>query len=366
MEVYATVFCLLAAFAIVELYAHEGSLKMPLAIASIIVLTLVSGLRWETGNDWLNYYENYQFATSLKHNETEFEIGYRALAVACRSIGLDYTGFLLVSSLLANMVFVYVFARLGPVGLLSLMYYCSYFLGNMGTQRQTLAAALVALAVILVFDRRTIAAVVAVAVATMFHVSAAVGLIALVMPRRSPGLSAAMLAAGLALAGAWILRTYATTLVGLAPGGNFVLGKLLSYVVADAATVAEPVNVALASAKRIIFSAAFLFLCRSTRPSLENYILNLYLISVLLFFAFITTIPILALRSGQYFTIFENYLIYVAVINLTARYWREASAAGLILMSAMRLYWSTTGYEAQLFIPYKSVVGDRDHQRFLY
>jgi hypothetical protein len=351
VEVYFIAFCLLAALTIVELYAPDGSLKLPLAAASIVVLTLVSGLRWETGNDWLNYYENFQFATSLKHNETEFEIGYRALAVAGRSIGLDYTGFLLVSSLLANMAFVYVFARLGPVGLLSLMYYCSYFLGNMGTQRQTLAAAMVALAVIFSFDRRTFAAVAAVAAATLFHVSAAVGMVALVMPRRSPGLFAAMLAAGVALAGAWLLGTYATTLVGLAPGGNFVLGKLLSYVVADAATAAEPVNLALASAKRIVFSAAFLFLCRTERPSLENYILNLYLVSVLLFFAFIATIPILALRSGQYFTIFENYLIYVAVIRIAAKYWREASTAGLILMSAARLYWSTTGYEAQLFIP---------------
>ncbi|QYE35959.1 EpsG family protein [Polymorphobacter sp. PAMC 29334] len=349
-----------------EIYVDDPALKPSLGLACIVILTLFSGLRWETANDWGNYLEFFRFTRSVDYNPFDFEVGFRALVVACRWVGLGYTGFLLVSALISNAAFVYIFARLGPVAVLSVMYFCSYYLGYIGTQRQTLAGAFAGLALLAFFDGKRVRAVALVAVASLFHSSAVVCLLGLVVPRRSLPLrvlaAAGVVIGGLALAAGPIVSRL---LEGAGLGGP-VFGKLLSYVVKDGGLAPPIDNIFLGAIKRAMLGCLFAVACRDRFASLSNYILNLYLLSVALFFMFLAIIPLLALRIGLYFTFFENYLIYVTIVRLAQRYWREATTASLVLLSSLRLYWSITGYESALFVPYKSIFSYQDHSRFAY
>lgn len=366
MEPYVIVFSLLTALAIVELYVDDPALKPWLGLACIAILTLFSGLRWETANDWNNYLEYFRFTNSISYNPFEFEVGFRAVVAGSRWIGLSYTGFLLLTALISNAAFIYIFARLGPVAVLSVMYFCSYYLGYIGTQRQTLAGAFAGLALLAFFDRKVLIGIALVALATLFHNSAVICLIGLFVPRRSVALW--LLATGGALVGGLALAAgplVSRLLEGSVLSGP-VFGKILSYVVKDGSLAAPIDNIALGAIKRGVLAIFFAAVCRDRLASLGNYVLNLYLVSVALFFMFFTVIPILALRIGIYFTFFENYLIYTAIVRMARSHWREATVASLILVSSVRLYWSISGYETALFRPYKSIFSYQDHRRFVY
>lgn len=365
MEPYAIVFCLLASLAIVELYSGHRKNEAIIAAACVLILTVFSGIRWETGNDWANYIDHYRLTNSLEYQDSEFELGYRALVFATRSLGLDYTAFLLISALISNSAYVYVSSRLGPVAVLTLLFFSSFYLGYMGTQRQTLAGAFACLGMIAIYDRRCVAGAALIGLGTLFHVSAIVCLAALVVPRRSvsPVLLtvAGSVLALIALASGpmvqWLIEGTLTN--------GFVVGKVLSYVVKEGADVAAPANLVLAAVKRVVLGIIFVVLCRQRGESLGNYVLNLYLLSIAMFFLFVGISPILALRIGLYFTFFENFLFYTSILTLGGRYWREAVAVIGFSVSMVRLYWSVVAYEPELYLPYKTMFTYSDHRRFV-
>lgn len=80
----------------------------------VIVLTLFRGLRWETGTDWQQYYDVFQTAdwsnifSFARNSSVSMEWGYMLLNVLIKSIGGNYTLFLLLTNffvLLAYMKF---------------------------------------------------------------------------------------------------------------------------------------------------------------------------------------------------------------------------------------------------------------------
>lgn len=366
MEVYAVVFCFLAALTIVELYIPGRDVKLGIGIACVVVLTLVAGLRWETGNDWPNYLDNYRFGTSIAYNAETFEVGYRAIVVASRQLGLSYTAFLLVTALFSNSALVYVFARLGPRALLSLLYFTSYFLGLMGTQRQYLAIAVACVGLLAIYDRRRLLGITLIGFAMLFHVTAVVCLAVLAVPRRAISWPAFLAASVVAGATAYLGATLATVLLSSIIGDGFIASKLLAYTLSDTSGPETLGNIGLASLKRGVLALFFAVMCRQPGATLTNFVLNMYLLSVGLFFMFVGFIPILALRIGLYFSVFEIFLVYTAIRRIGGSYWRELFLSAGIILSAARLYWSIFSAETPLFVPYKSVLQTSDHARFLY
>lgn len=366
MEVYAVVFCFLTALTFVELYIPGRGVTIATGVACVVILTLVAGLRWETGNDWPNYLDNYQFGTSLAYNAETFEIGYRAIVVASRQMGLSYTAFLLVTALFSNVALVYVFARLGPAALLSLLYFTSYFLGLMGTQRQYLAIAVACVSLVAIYDRRRLLGIALIGFAMLFHVTAVICLAALAVPRRAiswPVILAISVVAGVT---AYLGATLATVLLSSIIGDGFITSKLLVYTLSDTSGPEALGNIGLASLKRGVLAVFFAVVCRQPGATLTNYVLNLYLLSVGLFFMFVGFIPILALRIGLYFSVFEIFLVYAVIRRIGRDHWRELFLSAGIILSAARLYWSIFSAETPLFVPYKSVLQSSDHGRFLY
>src|SRR5690606_16222774 len=75
--------------------------------------------------------------------------------------------------------------------------------------------------------------------------------------------------------------------------------------------------------KRIGLVVAFWWLCSRERPSLDNYLVNLYALSVVLFLATFKGIPLLALRGPLYFGFFEIVLTYLALQRVGGWFRRE-------------------------------------------
>jgi hypothetical protein len=71
----------------------------------VVVFTLFRGLRWETGTDWQQYYEVFLSASwenvfsFARNSSVSMEFGYMLLNVLVKSIGGNYTMFLLLTNL---------------------------------------------------------------------------------------------------------------------------------------------------------------------------------------------------------------------------------------------------------------------------
>ena len=368
MEVYVSAFVLLAVLAALDLYSGRASVSRFALAAGTLLLVLLIGLRWETGNDWTPYLQYYQAAHEPPFG---FEPGYRLLVWLAQSAGLDYTGFLTLSAAIYMSAFALVFARFRHPTVLLLFFYCVYLLGFMGTQRQSLALGFTSLAMLKFYDRKHASALALVCLGTLFHYTAAISAMAFAVPRSRlslRALTAVLLAAALLyhydVAGALVESTLDAVV-----GGGYLARRLLAYSGGSdwlQAAGFGPLMELLWLVKRLALVVAFWLLCSRERPSLDNYLVNLYVLSVALFLVTYKGIPLLALRGPLYFGFFEVVLTYLALRRVGGWFRRETLLALGGALAAARLYAGIMLYAPDLYVPYKSVVVNADYERFTY
>jgi hypothetical protein len=371
MEIYLAVFVLLFALSAVDVYCGRRDLRlMCLALGTVLVILLI-GLRWETGNDWQPYLRFYGSLRDFTTTISTFEPAYRALAWLANRAGLSYTGFLLLSAAIYMSAFALVFARFRNPTVLLLFFYCVYVLGFMGTQRQTIAMGFATLALFKFYDRRIAVGILLVLVAAAFHYTAIICLLALAVPRER--VSFAMLI-GVLLGGFLLYRLdvaggMVERLLNVLTGQGYLLRRLLAYGVGEAWTQNQPFGPfaeLLWFGKRIALVVAFWFLCSRNRRSVDNYLVNLYALSVLLFLALYKAMPLVALRGPLYFAVLEIVLIYLALRRVGGGFNRETLVLLGGPLAAARLYAALWLYAPALYLPYKAVFVNTDFARFVY
>lgn len=368
MEIYLSAFAVLLALAALDLYSGRAGMSRAALGAGVLLLVLLAGLRWETGNDWTPYLSYYQAAQAPPFG---YEPGYRLLVWLSQRAGLDYTGFLTLSAAIYMSAFALVFARFRHPAVLLLFFYCVYLLGFMGTQRQTLALGFTSLAMLRFYDRKHWSAVALVAVATTFHYTAIVSLLALAVPRSRLSLRAlvAVLVGATVLYHFDVVGVLVETGVDALVGDGYLARRLLGYSGgSEWLEVAGfgPLMEVLWLLKRIGLVVAFWLLCSRGRPSLDDYLVNLYVLSAALFLATFKGIPLLALRGPLYFGFFEVVLTYLALRRLGGWFRRETLLVLGGALAAARLYAGVMLYAPDLYLPYKSVVVNTDYERFTY
>lgn len=367
MEVYLNVFVVLFALAALDLYSKRaGVSRLMLAIGAVILVLLI-GLRWETGNDWRPYLSYYE---ALQEPPFGFEPGYRMLVRIAQYAGLDYTAFLTLSAAIYMTAFCFVFARFRHPAVLLLLFYCIYVLGFMGTQRQTLALGFTSIAMLRFYDRRRWSAVALVLVGTLFHYTAIISLLAVAVPRSRLSLRAlaAVFLAATALYHFDVVGSFVESAVNAVFGGGYLARRLLAYSGGDYLQTAGvgPLMESLWLVKRIALVVAFWLLCSRERRSLDNYLVNLYALSVAVFLVTYKGVPMLALRGPLYFGLFEVVLTYLALQRIGGWFRRETLLAIGGALAAARLYAGIMLYAPDLYVPYKSVVVNSDYARFTY
>ena len=118
-------------------------------------------------------------------------------------------------------------------------------------------------------------------------------------------------------------------------------------------------------AKRIIFLIFFLYLKPLFVDARLIFALNAYVFSVCIFFAIFPVAPLIGLRLGNYFAIYELFLL-AAIPALVEKRYSTISIFLVIFICSQKLYSALFIYESDLYIPYKSIYYNEDFNRNLY
>ncbi|WP_431101844.1 EpsG family protein [Roseateles noduli] len=342
--------------------ARLASLSVP-----FVLLLLLTGTRVSTGNDWRPYYDYFANLSSLSDKADDFEIGYRLFAYVAKAAGLNNESFLLLSSFLYLGAFFLVFRKQRGAVALVLLFYCTYLLGWMGTARQVIAIGLTVLAGQSLLDGHRLRFFVLVLLAGTFHQTAVIFLLAWYLVRPVPRL--------------WTTLAIVATCVAIGQTGKILLpvaldrftgveglgDKLLFYGDLGSEELGQASGALLGVlwyVKRLVFLGFFLALRNHFNTRALAFYFNAYLLSVALFLMVDPTLPILATRGANYFSVYELFLL-ASLVATRARL-SVLVIPMIILLSGQRLYTSLYAYHPDLYLPYKGLFINEDFRREVY
>ena len=117
----------------------------------LIFLILFDGLRWETGNDWQNYYNS--FINVLDFHTPGFEYGFTYYEILIRSFTSNYTIFLLITSCVIYIGIFYNIFKLTNYSFISIFYLTGLIPWYAGSMRQIIALLFFILSLKYIFNR---------------------------------------------------------------------------------------------------------------------------------------------------------------------------------------------------------------------
>lgn len=367
MELYLVIFALTSALVPTDRWRTTAGVRLALLGAPFLLLVFMAGFRYETGNDWEPYFEYYRDLRDLNDNAENFEIGYRAFAWACKSIGMGYSSFVIVSTVVYMSAFFLSFRRQRGAVALVLLFYCTYLLGWMGTARQVIALALTVCAGDALLDGRRARFLVLVLLASTFHQTAILFLLAWFMRTPSISTRTCIIVTVLCIAAGQALTLALPSVIDMLSGVEGVGEKVVFYGQVGADELNQAGGALLGVlwyVKRLVFFVVFLVLRdKLDSPRLKFYF-NAYFFSVVFFLVLNPTLPILATRGANYFSIYELYLL-AALVVVRGR-WMAMAIPLVLLLSGQRLYTALYAYHPDLYIPYKGVFINEDFRREIY
>lgn len=214
-QIYLLLYAFFALIMIVEGLYENKALSQWMARASVVILIIFIGLRWETGTDWKSYFNIfYTSLTNADYDSIVFGVdqGYIFFNRILYYFSYDYTIFLLVDALI-SIVAVYIFIERSTkypcMGVY--LFYTSYAITHfMGSNRRMLAIGFVCIGFLFLRSEGRLWRgwprwVVPFALASAFHRTAVMALPGLFVNRRAwpawaviPGL---LICAGLGVSG---------------------------------------------------------------------------------------------------------------------------------------------------------------------
>ncbi|HTW81955.1 MAG TPA: EpsG family protein [Terracidiphilus sp.] len=368
MTIYLLIFAFLALIAVLMELNLTRSCRLTLLIVGYLILVLFTGLRWETGNDWFNYFNYYRHLAALRDNSQEFEVGYRVANLLFKTLGFSYTGFLLLYSAVWIGLVVASFDDddFRASGWLLLLFYSSFLVGWMGTARQIMAIGICLFSLRYIVSRNLLRFLICVGLATCFHTTAICFLLAWPLGRIRIGFRAAWFVLG-ALVAAAVLDVGAL-LVRLA--GNYLSIPYLDQKLADFQRVTGA-DFDLAGGdlsvfyyvKRLSFLLGFMLCLRLFRKDKDQLYFNMYLMSVVLFILFYSTVAMIPMRAGMYFGIAEIFLLALLTRRIQRRWLRAAYCVLLMGICLSRLWGDIYLTHPKILVPYKAVLINQDVRR---
>lgn len=342
-----------------------------LAIAYAILVVIV-GLRWETGNDWPNYYNYYHHLQSLNDNSDEFEVGYRFVSLAVKDSGLPFSGFNLLYAAAYLGLFFLSFKRdnFDVSGWLVLQLFSPFLFGLMGTMRQVMAIAICMFSVRYLLSREWFKFLLCVAAATAFHISALAFLLAWPAARFKLSKTRIWLMFGfLFLASSFHLGE---KVFQMAEERISVLQlvDLENRLLIESESRPEQFNVAIGPVATIVQMAGRLALLLVFTLFYDLYdevedktYFKLYLVSIFIVVLFSGSLYVLAQRVALYFSLFQIHLLALLTRRASTRTLRQLSCAALLLLSFLRLWSAAYFIRPRIFVPYKAVFMNQDVKR---
>src|SRR5690606_30586688 len=144
VAIYIIIFFLLSVLSMLDLVEVDHLYKKTLFAVILMLLVVISGLRWETGPDWDSYYYFYEDIERVVHSSTQnfFEPGFTSLNLFFSRLGLSYTTFLFFFAVITIGLKGLVFGRHRSILFILLFLYYCYYLADILSVRQFTAVSI--------------------------------------------------------------------------------------------------------------------------------------------------------------------------------------------------------------------------------
>lgn len=375
--VYSIVFLLLMTFSLLELSTKfTRTQRVIISILPFTILVLLSGLRWKTGNDWNAYYDFYLYAESMFYHASSYEYGFRGVVQLSKYFGFEYTSFLLSISFLQLVGFYVLFIKLKNPSLMLFILFCTYCLGYMGTMRQTIAISFFLMGIGFSISKINnesgcsvklvdVVCFICLVVATLFHFSAIVCFIVFIIPiKKFHGRVYVLILMACVLISSAVVPI-ALNLIEVLDGEGLV-SKIIDYATVKSSLGEQKKLLILWYLKRLVLAFCFYLLISYIKSRVYYFLYNLYFFSLLIFVLFIDLVPLLAIRGGEYFSIFEVVFLGALLSEINRREIRIVVFVFGSVLLAGRMYNTLHSYHPDLFLPYYSVLDKGGVAREMY
>lgn len=361
--VYIGLFILLAMLAPLDLVGNDQqATKRKIFYGILLLLIVISSIRWETGPDWDSYHNFYteidQFVADPETNF--FEPGFTAINYLFHWMGMPYSVLLTFFAVITIGLKGLVFLRHGRMLFILLFLYFSYYLADVLSVRQFMAVSINLFSLSFIERRKIWPFLLCTVLAVSIHIASLLFFMAywLYHVRLSNRVMIWALAVSLVLG----LIDFATPLIEifarLTGVDSIFIDKVLKYGEEGLDTShANPyVSYALGVLKRS-FILPILFIARKwIKPMYiaryQSY-LQLLVFGNILYFIFILTIPVIT-RLALPFLYLEIFLLGYMVISAKDWHLKVGMIAALLLFGGFRLYMFMLPY-MDLYQPFQTI-----------
>jgi len=371
MEIYIVTTLLIFTFGLVDFTIKLTFWQKNLVVFFLYVIFVVQvGLRWETGSDWVPYFENFKktdnYSTVIINALIGYEIGYGTLVFFVKKIVDSYTVFLLLHALIFYWGIFRMAIKYSPYFFITLLFFYATNLGMVGSNRQLLAIIVCLWSLDYVFERKAVKFFITVGVAFLFHTTAFLFGIYYFLNRNFKTFTVLLVLISSIIIGRTGLPFFIFS--------NFP-GVLGEYTTLKTVVYSEGAKDVLAGAslsffgliKRLFFFAIFTYNYSFLSKRLYYYkvLYNGYVLGMIVYFLFASSLLILVNRGSLYFNIMESLLISCQFLIFYKREDKKYVFLVLLIMSIVLLYQSIAEYP-ELFDPYKGIFYNTEFKREMF
>ncbi|MFT5891952.1 MAG: hypothetical protein ACI9Y7_002059 [Dokdonia sp.] len=356
-------------FSFLELRASLTTVQHKSMLVFVYALFVFQvGLRWQTGTDWETYLLHFEEINSLSdvyYTITGFEQGYSFFILIVKYFWNSYTAFLVIHALLYYVLVFSAFKKFSPYIFISLLVFYATSMGIMGSNRQLIALGICLFALrYVVANKNALNFFLLVGLAFMFHTSAILFIVYYFLNRDiKQSLLFTILIASFII-GKTSLPAVAFSFIG-DNIGSMGASKVLYYTERYQEDSALYRLGILGLLKRLLFVGLFVYNYKALTARLPYYklIFNGYIVGLVIYLLFSSSILVLVNRGSLYFTVMETLLLSSQFLLLKNKHYQVNALILLFIVTIFLFFQSIGGYD-DLFLPYKGIFINADFHRF--
>jgi hypothetical protein len=367
MYIFAVLF--FSIFALLEVFNKEivEKHKAVLAFTCYSFLIFHDGFRWETGTDWGAYTYEFDLIRSMDISNSSFEPGFAFLFSMVKLTTDNYSIYLILHAILFYTAFFYAIFKIANYPFISLLIFYMITVPYMGMNRQFLAMAIYAVALVFLLDNKKWSFIFCMLLGCLFHRTAILTLPILLLTFNIEKkyiiisllicfiISASGILNNLSLAASMFL------------GNDEQTDKKLDFYLNEDREVSM-LSTLLSLVRKIIWlSLILLFEPLIDDKDKKYYILrNIYALSILIYILFNgTALQIIVSRGLLYYNLAEMFMIPYVLTIFRQNYGKLLLMFVLIAYCFVNIYkgFSNYGENTDYFTPYKGIFINTDYVR---
>lgn len=369
MAIYVFAIFIFSLFSYLEVFNPEIVKKYKVLMLTLCFFFLVfhDGLRWETGSDWLSYYNFYSNFDIMADRNSLFEPGYMLFMGILHSLSEDYTLYLVVHALVFYSLFFYAITKTSHSPFVSLLLFYMIIVPYMGMNRQFLALALFSVGLVFLLEGERKLFILSIIIAFFFHKTVILAVPALFLNREFPMkviLGTLSIAIILSLSG--IVDILGTGVaLAMSGDGSDTSTRLDLYTNLDNET--SIISTLFTLAKKTIWLVLLLvFKSKVDKDPKYNLLFNMYFFSVVIYIIFNNTVlQIIVARGLLYYNLAEIFVVPYVLTIFKPNYGKLGLMLLLTVYCTINIFkgFSNYGEGTDYFVPYKGIFINTDYVR---